>query len=81
MIFKIFNKMQSYYGNWEGANPVFRWANCYQQVTHDEQGWDAAYCTEVLLVSVLSGVNCGLLIFLTYADIEKQKGKAELTWK
>jgi len=61
----------SYYGNWPGANKVFRWVNCFQQVAHDEDGWDAAYCSEVLIVSVAAATNCGLLSFLLHLDIQK----------
>jgi len=63
--------MSSYYGNYPGASKVFRWANCIQQVTHNENGWDAAYCSEVIIVSVAAAINCSLLSFLLYLDIQK----------
>ena len=69
-----------FYENWAGANKVFRWANCFQQVAHNEPGWDAAYCTEVLIIGFLSLVNALLLSYLLYIDINKQKSKAEVTW-
>ena len=54
---------------------MFRWANCFQQVTHNEEGWDAMYCTEVTTISFLSLVNAGLFGFLLVVDVNQQRQK------
>jgi hypothetical protein len=52
---------------------VFRWVNCFQQVKHDTEGWDAMYCTEVTTTSILALVNAVLFAFLLVKDIKGQR--------
>lgn len=67
------SEMQALYGNYPDANKVFRWVNCLQQVSHSEEGWDTAYCTELITVSILSFINAALLAYLLVMDIRRQR--------
>ena len=60
------------YGNYEGANKVIRVVNCFQQVTHNEPGWDTGYCMQVMLICVLCFVNFALLTFILIVDIRNK---------
>lgn len=48
---------------------MLRWVNCFQNVKHCP-GWSSGYCTEVMIVSVLSLLNVVLFSYLLFIDIK-----------
>ena len=50
---------------------VLRVANCYQmtQLYQGRCGWNNAYCVEVLVICLMSLINCVLLSYLLTVDM------------
>ena len=61
------------YGNYPEANKYIRLVNCFQQVTHQEAGWNTGYCLQLMIIGTLCFVNFVVLLYLLVLDIQNRR--------